>query len=102
MLAAALALALAAAPAPASPVPSAGAAPESTPTPGAAPAPHGGQGSYEAALRAAREAFSRRGDPAQLAHAITAFERARALGEGHPAAEVGLARAHAFQARADP
>jgi len=93
MLALALALALAAAPATAVP----------PVAPAVAPASAADTGAYESALRAGREAFSRRGEPAQLTEATAAFERARALETGsEPAADVWLARAHAFRARADP
>jgi hypothetical protein len=83
MLATALAMALAAAAPPA-----------------AASAPE--EARFDEALRAGADAFARRGDPAQLAEAIDAYERARTLRPGAAAAELGLARAQAFRSRAEP
>jgi hypothetical protein len=48
------------------------------------------------------EAFADRGDPARLAEALAAYERAARLHPGDPAAELRLARAEAFRALADP
>lgn len=87
MFAAALALLLAAAPAATAP-----------------PAAHAPE--LLEALRTADLAFARRDDPARLAAAIAGYERARTLARGEPSvelrAELGLARAQAFRALADP
>jgi hypothetical protein len=54
------------------------------------------------ALREGEAAWARRGDPARLAAAVESFGRAAALRPGDPAAELPLARAHAFGALAAP
>ncbi len=58
--------------------------------------------SRTALLARGDEAFAARGDPARLAEALAAYERAARLAPGDPAAELRLARAEAFRALSDP
>jgi hypothetical protein len=68
----------------------------------AAPAEPAPPSELRAALRAGEAAFARRGDPARLAEAIAAFERARTIAPDDLQAELGLARAQAFRALSQP